>query len=431
MSVEIEFRILGSLMLIGNYNDIKAQESFLKLRDVYFFDRNAKIIFKLMLKLYQSHEWFDFGMLSSLVDAEQFECIEYIANSNWSAASLQKDIQYLVDCYQSQCVEKEIKTLIHDFKNEPVPALACELAMKRCIEIANMSTGQQNKLYTTERYLDEFLTNQFVKKRLIPSGIKVIDDFLDGGFKENCLITIAGRSGMGKTGFGVHLAHNLAKNHPNRHVLFFSLEMSAADIYEKQIISIMKKRTENNTLPQFVINEMMATKFTILEEPLASIKLIETTSRITAIKNPLSVIVVDYLSIVQNDSKFESNALKQADIAMRLAALAKELNCIVIALTQVNRDHAERKDKHPITSDAADSSGSERSSTYWFGIYRPKVDEDSLPDEFYVSCRKNRFGKTWRAVFAFEQATFREIPQTWGAQTSEKGFKAYKEQKGW
>jgi replicative DNA helicase len=151
-----------------------------------------------------------------------------------------------------------------------------------------------------------------------------------------------------------------------------------------------------------------------------------------AIKQPMSVIVVDYLGIVQNTSKIESHTLKQADIALRLSALAAELNCIVIALTQVNRDHAGRLDKTPITADAADSSGSERSSTYWLGIYRPIVDDVFAdPEDFIVKCRKNRFGPTWTALFAFNQATFAEMNQerAYEQPKQSKGIDAYKRHK--
>jgi replicative DNA helicase len=143
-----------------------------------------------------------------------------------------------------------------------------------------------------------------------------------------------------------------------------------------------------------------------------SIDYIETSARLAHVKTPFSVIVVDYLGIVQNKSKFESHALKQADIALRLSALAIELDCIVIALTQVNRDYAGRQDKVPITSDAADSSGSERSSSYWLGIYRPFVDDETqCENDFVVKCRKNRFGNTWTAYFAFNEGTFGEVHQ--------------------
>ena len=138
---------------------------------------------------------------------------------------------------------------------------------------------------------------------------------------------------MGKTCFGVHLLP--IASHPPiplRHVLFFfSLEMSASDIYEKQLSSISGKQIAKESKEnQFECRFPSSLKvpFTIHSKPLASIDYIEASSRLTHVKTPFSVIVVDYLGIVQNKSKFESHALKQADISLRLSALAMELTCI-------------------------------------------------------------------------------------------------------
>ena len=336
----------------------------------------------------------------------------------------------MIDYDRSQQIKIMLKNLSHQVNMETMPDISCDIATQGCIAIGNLGVVKSDRVFSSKRNADNFMSGNLVNNKTIPTGIKTLDDLFDGGVKENCMLTIAGRSGMGKTGFGVYMAHNLAKHHPYQHVLFYSLEMSAADIYEKQLACILGRHPVllDYETKRRITTEANKTKFTIFEETLASIGYIETTSRIMAIKNPVSVIVVDYLSIVQNDSKFESNALKQADIAMRLASLAKELNCIVIALTQVNRDHAGRQDKSPVTSDAADSSGSERSSTYWLGIYRPKVDDDNESDDFIVKCRNNRFGKTWTATFAFDNALFREVQQimTHHLPKPAKGYQAYK-----
>jgi replicative DNA helicase len=146
---------------------------------------------------------------------------------------------------------------------------------------------------------------------------------------------------------------------------------------------------------------------------------------------------VDYLGLVQNtNNKLESHVLRQANITEQLAALAIELDCIVIALSQVNREYANRQDKCPVTSDAADSSGSERSSTVWLGVHRPYADDEvsGTENHFVVKCRKNRFGPLWKAVFDFQDGVFRETDQArafsyysgLGAMTM-KGMKNYKE----
>ena len=131
----------------------------------------------------------------------------------------------------------------------------------------------------------------------------------------------------------------------------------------------------------------------------------------------ISVIVVDYLSLVETKQSFERNDLKQSYITGKLAQLAIELNCTVIALSQINRGAANRgvEDRCPWPHDAADSSGGHRSASLWFGVDRPELyqDDPCYRNQFVVKCRKNRFGTTFDLIFAFNEGTFAEVPNGW------------------
>src|SRR5690606_33454758 len=98
----------------------------------------------------------------------------------------------------------------------------------------------------------------------------------------------------------------------------------------------------------------------LVSEPLMTIDQIETECRLAALRQPLAVIVVDYLGLIRSKSRSERKDLEQGEIAKRLAALSLELNCIVIALSQVNREFKNRPvgDRCPVISDAAESMGS-------------------------------------------------------------------------
>jgi replicative DNA helicase len=126
---------------------------------------------------------------------------------------------------------------------------------------------------------------------------------------------------------------------------------------------------------------------------------------------------VDYLGLVQNKGNFERNDLKQSDITSKLAQLAIELNCIVIALSQINRGASNRgaEDRCPWPHDAADSSGGHRSSSLWLGVDRPELyqDDPCYRNQFVVKCRKNRFGNTFDLIFAFNEGTFAEVQSGW------------------
>jgi replicative DNA helicase len=149
----------------------------------------------------------------------------------------------------------------------------------------------------------------------------------------------------------------------------------------------------------------------IYENTLMTIDKIELICKVACQQKKIGVIVVDYLGLVQSHGKKE-HYLAQAEIAQRLAALAIELNLVIIALSQTNRDHKSRKpgDKCPYPTDAADSSGSERSSSLWFGIDRPEIDDDSIEfkNMFQLKCRKNRNGEIFEGEFDFNEGRFVE-----------------------
>lgn len=434
MALDIESRVLSSLMMIGEPKNIKSQQAMLALSSECFFNFESRELFCLINQQFNMGHPFDAYRMSSLVPISIFEYTNQVIPLSWSLSNFDDDIDFLVDSLRARRIRMRLDQTLKAFSQQGNPAVACSIAIDGCMEINSMALINEDHTYTNEKCAEYYLSNFHKTERVIPTGIESLDQVNDGGFKENGLITIAGRSGMGKTGFGVFLAHHLAKNHPAQHVLFYSLEMSFSDIYEKRLSAIIGKHPSvaNKIERDKAIAQAFDTPFTIVTKPLATIDFIETNSRITHIKQPISVIVVDYLGIVQNNNKLESHVLRQADISLRLAALAAELNCIVIALTQVNRDYANREDKVPITSDAADSSGSERSSSYWLGIYRPEVDNEyENKNEFIVKCRKNRFGNPWTVTFAFNNATFAEIDQTkqYKPMPQKKGMAAYMKQR--
>jgi replicative DNA helicase len=417
MSIEIEAKVLGALFSIGDPKNINVQKSLLELDERCFCDYRAIGLFKIIVKFFNANQLFDYFHVESCIDSEIASFFNTLVSNYWTTNTLSIDVQLLLDSKKYRELDYELNILTRKFKNELILSEGSRGLIEDCIRLSNIAAVNQRNIYTSEELSIKFLSGERMDSEVIPTGIDVLDKKNGGGFKTKSLITIAGRPSTGKTGFGVHLAHNLALNHINKHVLFFSLEMTADEIYLKQLASAFGKQIsiDNEDEAISAVKKASAVNFTIDETSQASIEYIETTSRITSVSSPVSVIVVDYLGSVTSKSKFESNALRQSDITQRLAALAKELNCIVIALSQVNRDYAGRSDKCPITSDAADSSGSERNSAYWLGIHRPALDDEhdqTLKNQFIVKCRKNRWvDELWTIYFAFNQATFGEVNQ--------------------
>jgi replicative DNA helicase len=153
-------------------------------------------------------------------------------------------------------------------------------------------------------------------------------------------------------------------------------------------------------------------KMRVYDQPRIDIEYIETVCHLQAMKHPLSVVVIDYLGLVTSCKKYDREDIKISDITQRLTALSIKLNCIVICLTQVNRDPSKRNqnDRCPYPADVADSVGSVRSSSLWIGIDRPELYQDELVNKnlFVAKCRKNRRGDNFEAYFDFNKGRFVE-----------------------
>jgi replicative DNA helicase len=206
----------------------------------------------------------------------------------------------------------------------------------------------------------------------------------------------------------------ISRHQPTKQTLFFSLEMARNEIWERHLSILAGKDFSDMTHHEQLaaIASGMTKEHKVFDEPRIDIDYIETVCHIESMRKPISVIVVDYIGLVTSKQKHEREDLRIADITQRLTALAMKLKCIVIGLTQTNRDASKRpkEDRCPYPSDVADSVGSVRSSSLWIGIDRPELYDDDFTKKniFVAKCRKNRRGDNFEAYFDFNGGKFVE-----------------------
>jgi replicative DNA helicase len=290
-------------------------------------------------------------------------------------------------------------------------------------EIANLNYRESKHGMSNIEIAEAFYDGKITQSKKLPTTCDQLNDALEGGIMPKSLIIIAAGASVGKTGFSIYLLDCIARAHPGSESLFFSIEMEYDQIWMRHVGICAGKQFDKLTN-----DERLAAIAKTLEVPMkiydtalcratSDIDFILTTARLRAMEKPISVIVVDYLGLVQNKGNFERNDLKQSDITSKLAQLAIELNCIVIALSQINRGASNRgaEDRCPWPHDAADSSGGHRSSSLWLGVDRPELyqDDPCYRNQFVVKCRKNRFGNTFDLIFAFNEGTFAEVQSGW------------------
>lgn len=240
----------------------------------------------------------------------------------------------------------------------------------------------------------------------LTSGIEALDDMLEPKrIVRGSLFVVGARPKMGKTTvyqkMAIHCA--LVENLPT---LAFSLEMPTEQLVER-IIS-QHSRVKSDVFYQNGYNEnqfaqalAMGTQIAdsnnlyIDDTPgLSLAHIVSESRRIKRERGEVGMVLVDYLTLMAAE-KADTESQAYGIITKGLKVLAKELNCVVVLLTQLNRGSEARANKRPQPSDSRSTGQIEQDCDYWLGIYRESEDDDTVnPAETELLLRLNRHGST-------------------------------------
>jgi replicative DNA helicase len=217
----------------------------------------------------------------------------------------------------------------------------------------------------------------------VPTGFTDLDR-MTAGLQPGDLVIVAGRPSMGKTAFSLNIAEHVAINE-QLPVAVFSMEMSASQLVLRVVGSMGRidqshlrtgqlSEDEWTRLPE-TIERLQDVHMHIDETP--ALNPLELRARARRLARQfggrLGLIVVDYLQLMSSSRDGENRATEISEISRSLKALAKELHCPVIALSQLNRDLEKRTDKRPVMSDLRESGAIEQDADVILFIYRDEV----------------------------------------------------------
>ena len=260
----------------------------------------------------------------------------------------------------------------------------------------------------------------------VPTGFIDIDRML-GGLQPSDLLIIAGRPGMGKTGFILSALKNAALTH-KKHVAIFSLEMSNEQLVQRIIaqetgIDSTRLRSGKLSPDEWLlftqaIEVLTDTHIFLDDTPALTPLQLRTKCRRLHLEYKLDLIVVDYLQLMGGDNRSNNRVQEVSDISRNMKILARELNVPVLAAAQLSRAVEQRSDKRPVLSDLRESGSLEQDADVVMFIYRPEVyEEDSqFKNLAEIIIAKHRNGPTGdvQLVFRknlakFENAATRDI----------------------
>jgi len=235
------------------------------------------------------------------------------------------------------------------------------------------------------------------------------------GLQKGDLIVLAARPSMGKTAFALNIAENVAVKE-ELPVLVFSMEMGASQLALRLVGSlgrIDQTHLRTGRLSDLewghlaeAVDKLKQAQIYIDETPGLTIAELRARARRMARQfGTLGLIVIDYLQLMSGSATSDENrATELGEISRGLKALAKELQCPVIALSQLNRSVESRNDKRPMMSDLRESGAIEQDADIIMFIYRDDYynkDNSKEPGVSEIIIAKQRNGPVGTVKLTF------------------------------
>lgn len=411
-SREAEMAVIGSILADS---ESVAEAAEIIMADDFYFTNNREI-FAVVMELFNENSPIDFVTVTDrLKQKDKLEAVggsEYLKNAVLTLSTTHH-VTYYSEIIREKATLREL--------------------IKNTSEIANLAYDEADK---TDRILDRAeqlildvsasreandiqhigsvlvdTYQQLVENSQMDGGITGLDTGFDllnkrtGGFHGGELILIAGRPGMGKSSFAVNIAEHVSINN-NQTVAIFNLEMPREQIVNRilcsqAMIDSIKMRTgELDGDDWMKLGECIprVSNAPIYIDDTATITVAQIRAKCRRLKQTkdLSMVVIDYLQLMQSGGSIESRQQEIAAISRSLKILAKELNIPVVALSQLSRASEKRPDKRPMLSDLRESGAIEQDADMVMFLYRDEYYNEDSEDKNLAECiiAKNRSGET-------------------------------------
>lgn len=223
----------------------------------------------------------------------------------------------------------------------------------------------------------------------VPTGFADLDK-MTSGLQPGDLVIVAGRPSMGKTSFSMNIGEHVAIEQ-GLPVAVFSMEMGAVQLAMRMLGSVgmldqHRMRTgklvaEDWPRVTHAVQLMQEAQVYIDETPALNVMEVRArTRRLARQCGQLGLIIIDYMQLMSGSGS-ENRATEISEISRSLKGLAKELNCPLIALSQLNRSLEQRPNKRPVMSDLRESGAIEQDADLILFIYRDEVYNPDSPDK--------------------------------------------------
>jgi len=424
-SLEAEASVLGGLLLDNSAWDRVGD----LLSDSDFYRYEHRLVFTAVSTLVNANRAADvitvFENLQSLGKAEEIGGLAYL-NSLAQYVPSSANIRRYAEIVRERAilrklvsVSDEIATTALNTNGRPVPTILDEAEQKIFNigeEGSRMRQGFQSMGNLVVELLDrvEEMSQNPNDITGVPTGFFDLDR-MTSGMQAGDLIVLAARPSMGKTALAINIAENVALKE-GLPVAVFSMEMGASQLAIRIVGSIGRidqgrlrtGKLQDEEWPRLAeaVERLRTVSLSIDETPgLTPSELRASARRLARNCGKLGLVVVDYLQLMSGSSggDGDNRATELGEISRGLKMLAKELQCPVIALSQLNRGVEQRTDKRPMMSDLRESGAIEQDADVIMFIYRDDYyNKDSKePGVAEIIIGKQRNGPTGTVKLTF------------------------------
>ena len=428
-NLEAEQAVLGSAM--------KDPESFgdaaeiLKPQDFYFSDN--RFVFEAVSDLFDRNEPIDFvstaARLSKDGRLETVGGVDYLLKLVTSVLTTHH-VKYYPDIIGEKSV---LRNLIRSAGKISKMAYDDSDSLARVLErseqlIFDISMDNEKSDLVHISDILQTTYDDMAKNAGNPDGITGLATGFDelnkrtGGFHGGELIIIAARPGMGKSTFAVNIAEYVSI-HLGKTVAIFNLEMPKEQIVNRILCSqalVNNSRIRTGTMEPEDWEKICDVADVIAKSPMyiddtATINALQIRAKCRRLKQTrgLSLVVIDYLQLMESGGRVESRQNEISQISRSLKVLAKELDIPVIALSQLKRESESQKGKRPILSDLRESGAIEQDADLVMFLFRnyyySKQPEEKELAECIIAKNRNGAVDTFQLGFKGEYTQFRNI----------------------
>ena len=411
-SVESEQSILGSILL--DKDAIIAVAETITPTD--FYKDAHRIIYESMMALNNKNEPIDMVTLTDELRKrgylDDIGGVTYLTSLS-TIVPTTSNVKYYADIVKEKSVLRQLIKASNDIINLGYGSgesaeNVLDFAEKKIFDISQERTNDDFKpinqvLMDTYDMIESIYSNKSDVTG-VTTGFKDLNKKING-LQRTDLILVAARPAMGKTAFALNLVQNAAIK-GNASVAVFSLEMSKEQLAQRMVAAqsnVELKKMKTGTLndadwPRIISAMAVMSDAKIFIDDTPGIKINELRSKCRKLKmeQGLDLVMIDYLQLMESDSKNESRQQEISKISRSLKILAKELDCPVVALSQLSRAPEQRADHRPVLSDLRESGAIEQDADIVMFLYRDEYyhSDSEKKDLAEIIIAKNRHGET-------------------------------------